>query len=145
MIIKVKTPQGYVEAHVDANFSHLAQYNWFINGKAGYAARNGLKDGKRYSIYMHRVVMNAQPGEIVDHINHDRLDNRKANLRLVTKAQNAFHQRGGARGASGITGVYWTARRSQWRAMLGRKHLGWFRDKQSAVAAREQAFAELQL
>lgn len=73
--------------------AHLAGFRWSINN-FGYACRTAGKS----SVYMHRVVMDAPRGLEVDHINHRPLDNRRANLRLVTHAQN--HQNHLSRGGT---------------------------------------------
>lgn len=87
---------------------------------------------------MHRVIVDAPDGLQVDHVNGDRLDNRRANLRLVTQAQNS--QNHGARGgASLFRGVYWHSQRQRWMAqvkMAGKRHyLGLFDSEQAAARA----------
>jgi HNH endonuclease/AP2 domain len=58
--------------------------------------------------YLHRIVMGEPPGLYVDHINHDTLDNRRENLRVVTNAQNMQNRRGANEGsATGVRGVSW--------------------------------------
>ena len=65
----------------------IAQYKWrLVNGYARGWRKVGFK---RESILMHRLVMNAQRCEIIDHINLKKLDNTRDNLRVVTRAQNA--------------------------------------------------------
>lgn len=66
---------------------------------------------------LHRVVMKAGPGQIVDHINGDSSDCRKANLRFVTKSQNGFHRVTlAANNTSGVHGVQLEGKR--YRAMI---------------------------
>jgi hypothetical protein len=66
----------------------ISRYAWFDNGN-GYIASKG-KDGK---LFLHRVVMDAEDGSVVDHINFNPLDNRKANLRVCRQSQNTLYQR----------------------------------------------------
>lgn len=60
---------------------------------------------------MHREISHASPSDIVDHINHDTLDNRRSNLRLVDTAENLLNRRL-------PVGVTWCPVRNNWRAVL---------------------------
>jgi len=64
-------------------------------------AMNGPRD-----VAVHRVIMNAPKGMDVDHINGDRLDNRKENLRICTRAQNCQNKKLRRDSKSGYKGVY---------------------------------------
>lgn len=68
----------------------VARYSWHAQNKKGYwyARRVSTIDGLRYRESMHRRIMEPGPGLVVDHINGDGLDNRRANLRLCTHQQN---------------------------------------------------------
>ena len=69
------------------NVSVVKRYKWHITQR-GYC--EGYIHGK--NIKMHRLLMDAQEGQIIDHINHDKLDNRKANLRFCTVKENNNNQ-----------------------------------------------------
>lgn len=90
--MRIKLTRGY-EAEVDAaDFEYLSQWKWQYGGD-GYAVRDeylGKVDGKykHRTVLMHRVLINAPPSLDVDHINRDKLDNRRSNLRLATRSQN---------------------------------------------------------
>ena len=88
----IKLNKGRVAIVDDDQYDELNKYKWFATGD-GYAARRITKDnGKEGSVRMHRQITNQwnYNGEIVvDHINRDKCDNRKSNLRLVTHAENA--------------------------------------------------------
>jgi hypothetical protein len=64
----------------------VGRYKWCLSG-AGYASRS--KGNGENSTKLHRFLMRPPKGMVVDHINRDRLDNRKANLRIVTPQENA--------------------------------------------------------
>jgi len=78
----------------------LARYRWYADkscshGVAWYARRTvSLGSGRTRAIGMHRWIMEPPPGMVVDHINGDGLDNRRANLRLATVSQNGANRRG---------------------------------------------------
>ncbi len=92
----------------DDLWSEFSQYNWYKK-ESGYAARGRRKsDGPGKSvIYMHRLVLGLDSSDLRqgDHINHNRLDNRRGNLRPVTNAQNAQNtkSRGGSSKYRGVS------------------------------------------
>ena len=79
---------------------------------------------------MHRVIINAPKDMQVDHINGNRLDNRRCNLRLATDGQNMGNSKIPRHNTSGFKGVSWDKRREQWEAYISKKdkkiHLGRF-------------------
>lgn len=77
-------------------------------------------------------------GEI-DHINGNRMDNTWNNLRETDRSSNARNCCLRQDNTSGVPGVGFHKRRGQWRARIGKKHLGWFPTKESAIAARKLA------
>jgi len=113
------------------------------------------KGQPRLMKYLSRVILNAQPGEIVDHINHDRFDNRKNNLRICTPAENAQNRRtpniAGRvtkyKGVARVTGSLrnpWQAQiQSRTRVLPGTKskhlYLGSFPTQEEAAHAYDQA------
>ena len=137
----VTLTMGY-EAIIDAADIHLVGgVSWRANKSrnAVYAAHHKRRDGKRSFITMHRVIVSAPENMSVDHINGDGLDNRRANLRLATNAENMWNMRRPARNTSGYKGVSWNKRISKWKAQIQVKgkimHLGSFDDPQKAHAA----------
>jgi hypothetical protein len=101
--------------------------------------------GKRY--YAHRLawlyVYGAWPREYIDHINRDTADNRIANLREATPAENQQNRDTNKNNTSGYLGVSWRKDCSRWAAKImvdGKHHrLGLFKDLADAVAARKAA------
>jgi len=79
----------------------------------------------------------------IDHINHDRSDNRIENLRLVSHQENSKNQKRRSDNNSGVTGVVWNKRDNRWVAQIrlnGKsKSLGYFTNKADAIAARRAA------
>ena len=97
-------------ARVDkSDFEYLSQFNWYaqVDRKTGeYSARRAInKPGIRKQIIMHREIMKCPDHLIVDHINHDTLDNRKSNLRIVTYEQNGQNKIKRANTSSKFIGV----------------------------------------
>jgi hypothetical protein len=105
-----------------------------------------LGHGKYETLILHRILTNAPKGKIVDHINHDTLDNRSSNLRLVSKSQNNQNKSGlHSTNTSGIRGVSWNKDSNTWRVQtsyLGKKiYLGSFKELEEAKKCFED-FAE---
>jgi len=93
---------------------------------------------------MHRKILKAPDSFIVDHINHNGLDNRKANLRLATHSQSACNRRkSSAKTWSKYKGVSWRISDKRWSAAIGinnrAKWLGLFTDEISAAKAYDAA------
>ena len=78
-------------------------FRWQVS-VGGYAHRIAQAKGRRRHLAFHRLVIGAKRGEEIDHINGDRLDNRRSNLRVVTRSQNQQNRRK-LRSATGVRGV----------------------------------------
>lgn len=97
--------------------------------------------------YAHRAawayIHGSWPAASIDHINRDRTDNRIANLRVATPAQNKLNTPPQVNNKSGHKGVFWFARTRKWMTYIDvdhrRIHLGYFTDKNDAIATREAA------
>lgn len=98
------------------------------------------------TVWAHRVAWavhyGAWPEHQIDHINGDKTDNRIANLRDVTDAENKRNSPRYRNNTSGVSGVRWHEGRKQWRAFLAKRQIGSFADYESAVAARLRAERE---
>ena len=123
-----------------ADYATVAAQTWFLS--AGVYAISSRRNGAK-ATYMHRVIIGAPEGIDVDHINGDRLDNRRGNLRLATRSENMRNATLRRNNTSGFVGVSWNGRRGKWVARLkvGARHLnaGYFNDAASAARARDAA------
>jgi hypothetical protein len=114
-----------------------------MGGHSFYALRNAKKpDGSRTMEYLSRFILGVTDRKSdVDHINHETLDNRKENLRIVTKRQNQQNRRKPK--SSKYPGVSWSASAKRWRAFIltngVRKFLGNFKVERDAAVAYEHA------
>lgn len=115
----------------------------YIHG-SGYV-RVGLQ-GRSYAA--HRIIYELHYGPIpegyeIDHINHDRIDNRIENLRLVTHQQNNCNRTLQSNNKTGVSGIHWDNRRCKYVVRItvqGHKyHIGYFNTFEEAVTARKQA------
>ena len=144
----IKLTKGQV-AIVDEEDADLALLNWYCAN--GYAVRRTPGDNGKL-IWMHRVILarilrrELRPGEQVDHINGDKTDNRRENLRLATNAQNGANKSKQKGTSSEYKGVCWHKATKKWRAQIGVDwkliHLGYFTDEMDAASAYDEAAME---
>lgn len=139
----VPLTQGLTALVDDEDYDRLIRLRWYPQrAKQGTCYAKGYDTVARTFHYMHRLVMNAGPGQYVDHRNHDGLDNRRSNLRVCTNQQNCANQRK-RRGSSQYKGVSWSKKFNVWVAMLhadyGGKFLGHFKDEEDAARAYDAA------
>lgn len=126
--------KGY-EAVIDAgDVPKVEGVNWIATTPKHhiYAMRSLPRDslGHQEKVMMHRLILGAPEGVLVDHINGNGLDNRKSNLRLVTFLENAWNARKYKTSTTGLKGVTYEPSRQKWRARINvagkRMSLGWF-------------------
>lgn len=138
-VLTITTQRGNIIFADSEDYDLLSMHSWCVDPR-GYPVSN--ISGK--IMPMHRFLMNPPKGKVVDHMNGDKLDNRKSNLRICTQRQNSLNQRGnkGRELPVGIrknkAGNYAT------RISYNRKevHIGTFHSIEEAIAAREKAEKE---
>ena len=148
---RIPLTQGKFAIVDPEDYDKLAKYKWFAaRFERGFYALRTAKDskGRQRNVRMHREIMGEPKGKIIDHINHDGLDNRRANLRVATRQQNTWNkrkQRGNC--SSQYKGVTWFKRAGKWQARItcnGKSiFIGYFDDQISAARAYDVKAAEL--
>jgi hypothetical protein len=111
-----------------------------------YANAHVTVNGKQRTIAMHRMLLELSPFACCDHRNHDGLDNRRENLRAVTRAQNQWNKRNQA-ASSPYKGVWFEKHAGKWRARIMKhgknRELGLFLTAEDAARAYNAAAVEL--
>lgn len=104
----------------------VSKFKWHVSS-TGYAVWRGVIDGKKRTIRMHRLITDCPRGLVVDHINHDRLDNRRSNIRICTVKDNMRNLRDHGKG-------YWFQKQNgNWVVEIYGQHIGVFKTEQEAA------------
>lgn len=130
----------------DDDYEKLSKIKWYYRKNEGYAVGNlpSPEKGVYPKVLMHRYIMDAPKGKQVDHINGNKLDNRKSNLRIATASTNKANCGLRKSNTSGYKGVsIQKGRTKKWAAQIkvdyNRIHLGYFYTKEEAALAYNEA------
>lgn len=138
---KIPLTQGKSALVDDEDFERLNHWKWHAaeDGNTFYARsrKGGLS---KTQVPMHRDIIGAKTGQIVDHIDGNGLNNQKSNLRICTNSENILNVRDlQSRNTSGVSGVSWCRREKRWFARVQvagkRKVLGYFQHLEDAAMA----------
>jgi hypothetical protein len=128
-----------------ADLPLVSQFTWYYNPE-GYAMTRKTIEGKRTTIWMHRLIMDANPGQKVDHRDGNGLNNQRANLRFATAANNMQNRRKRKDALSRYKGVTQLAS-GRWHAQIHHErktyHIGTFDFEEDAARAYDERAAEL--
>jgi hypothetical protein len=153
--IFLNTNNGQLECLIDtADFDKVSNlpgtwYAKYFKSTDSHYVRmyTKISKGNWREISIHRYLFDNPNGLVIDHINHNTLDNRRKNLRVLTHSQNLQNRKGATSlSSSGIRGVSWHKREKKWRAKIRvngiDKHLGSFNDIEDARKAVEIGIKE---
>lgn len=148
--MEIDLGKGHVAVIDDDDADLITGFKWYpmtVGGKVYAAGWKHMPPG-RFFVHLHRLIANAQPGEIIDHADRDTLNCRRNNLRRVTRQQNNLN-RGPNRkpGTSRYKGVFLCRRTGRFRARLclNQKpiYLGYFDSEEDAARADNEKAREL--
>lgn len=138
----------------DEDYEYLMQWRWYMHN-SGYACRKvrygPRKENKTRTIFMHRVIMDCgyitEDDIFIDHINGNKLDNRRENLRYATAAENVRNRVKAPNNTSGYKGVSYHRFTGKWQATIGANnkqfYLGLYSTPEEAHEAYKAAALEL--
>lgn len=146
--------RGYKALVDDDDFEELSKYKWQArlsrNGVV-YAVRTDCRGQQRRNVIMHRLILGVtNPKQLVDHIDHNGLNNCKSNLRIASSRQNASNKRSAKGSSSKYLGVHLHRTKNRygyqyesWSARIkmdGKyKRLGLFKTEEAAAKAYNEA------
>ena len=145
--------QGQYALVDESDYEYLNQWKWFAQKdcrsgafyavREAFSQRYGIRRRQR-AIRMHRQIAGDPEGMVVDHLDHNTLNNQRHNLRIATHSENSFNVRkSNAIKSSQYKGVSWWAAKNRWRVMImakGKsKYIGRFRSEEDAARAYNEA------
>jgi hypothetical protein len=139
--------QGKIAIVDEEDYARVSEHPWYFTTR-GYAASTSRGiDGLREELLLHRLILSAEKGVVVDHINGNKLDNRRENLRLATQSTNLANSKISAANTSGYKGVSWNKRARKYEAGIyfqgKRTYLGLFLTADAAALAYNVAATEM--
>lgn len=146
MTKEIQLTKGQVALVDDGDYDFLMQWKWFAlrtSRRGGYYAVKNSNNGEKTKMtYMHRLILMVfDKKEIVDHINHNTLDNRRENLRVLSQRQNLQNLK--RKTSSKYPGVSWVKASQKWKAAFQYKgkirYLGLYYSEEEAYQAYKLA------
>lgn len=139
-MVKIPLRDPYFILVDQQDFDFVSRHHWTIDERSYTNYAVTTINGKK--VYMHRLLVDAN--EDVDHINGNGLDNRRKNLRAVSRQQNSWNRKVSKKlyHKSQYIGVTWSNHANKWRAYIKldkQKHLGYFDDEKYAAIAYNNA------
>jgi hypothetical protein len=139
---------GYDVLIDKSDIDKVMNINWVICKRPKYVIHYyHIKNRKTKSLSLHRYLTNANKSDMIDHINRNTFDNRKSNLRLCNKSENACNAGKSLANKSGYKGVSWDKKKENWRAYIVKNnkqyYLGNFTNIENAYGAYCKAAEEL--
>ena len=129
---RIRTTNNHYITVDDNDYDYLSQFSW------SYSEKAGARTTPNGEILMHRMIMKAKKGQIIDHINRSRKDNRKSNLRFSNPSSNGSNCKRRTDSTYG-TGVSFDKRRNKFFAQIWvnkqKRFLGYF---PNAMQARKK-------
>src|SRR5262245_6618718 len=127
---EIPLSQNQVALVDDVDYPLVSEFRWCYrperDGRQGYAVRHRKVDGKDRLCYLHREILPAPEGFETIFLNHDTLDCRRENLRVVTKQEaRQHHQRARSNSKSGIKGISYNRRPRTWSVDIYRDGQVW--------------------
>jgi hypothetical protein len=144
----IELTHGEVTLVSPEDYERVSAYSWCLSKRGRFRQHKRVmghvyRNGKRTTQMLHRLIMECPDHLVVDHIDHNGLNNTRDNLRICTQGQNSANRRPESRGSSKFKGVHKHKSSGKWRAQIsdsGRnRHLGLFGSERDAALAHNEA------
>lgn len=132
---------GYVALIDDEDYELVSRYNWNLKTPSPQSRMLYAQASVRSKILMHRLILSPPKGMVVDHIDHNGLNNTRTNLRICTMRQNSHNARVRQNSKSGFKGVHFQKSMGKWVAQHA-TNIGSFETAEEAARAYDKFVIE---
>jgi hypothetical protein len=130
----LKLTRGKYAIVDDDIYEIVKDYKWYCSS-VGYAIRNLPREyrKKQKKIYLHRLIMECKKEAIIDHIDQNKLNNQRSNLRLSNYSENRINSKLSKNNKTGFRGISFNQREGKYEVRFGKIYLGRYQDMDKAV------------
>lgn len=145
MVREIQLTQNRVALCSDEDHEMLSKYRFHFDGSYPRAYVKGSYKTKQKQVRMHQLIMPCEPGFMIDHIDGNKLNNTRENLRIVDVYQNSQNskKKRSAKTTSEYKGVSWHSERKKWRSEIAvdnqRAFIGLYDDEEECARASDSA------
>ena len=117
--LEIKNNYGKFEILFDLqDYEIIKNYTWRILPNKKFNTYYAISGSHKKQILMHRLITNCPANKVIDHKNHNGLDNQKANLKICTRLENMQNQRFRITNSSGYSNIVFEKDRNKWRVII---------------------------
>lgn len=143
MELKIVSPKygEFIVLYDDEDHGKILKHTWGISkyGNNFYAKTMIGEKNKQKILYLHRFILNAKYGDIIDHKDNNTLNNKKSNIRFCSHQNNMMNRKPEKNSSSKFKGIYYNKNSNLWHSQIYKNfkkiHLGYFENEIDAALA----------
>lgn len=133
--MRFKLPSGDIMLIDKKDLYLLKQHKFYLSNGYAVCEIGNRRNKTRKLLRLHRMILNAKQNELIDHINQNKLDNRRKNLRICNSSTNGMNRQAQKNSSLGIKNVTWCRQKNRYRVTVQKKHYGFYNELEQAISA----------